>query len=107
MTALLPIRRGGHVIVNDDIAQALEPLLAMGWWIYRPNQGTHRPYLVSTSRKTPRSRWPEQAPLARIVLGAIPKTLFPRHSNGNVLDCRRENLTLTVSRGEAGTPLSG
>jgi len=65
-----------------------------GWSIRRAADGQHRPELFTPGK----SGWPKRARLARLVTDA-PSHLFPQHRNGDVLDCRRANLRLVVSRG--------
>ena len=90
-------------VVNDDrriiIDAALYPALSKHSW-YIP-KGFHnanpRPF---TSLPLPSGKLKYVA-LARCIAGAKGRQ-FPKHINGNALDCRGENIALMVTRGEAG-----
>jgi hypothetical protein len=97
MAIRLPMRPEGYVLVDEDFARMLARHWRKDWHIRRANSGERRPLLVVPNGK----RWGEQARLARLVTQAPPH-LFPQHINGDVLDCRRSNLRLVMSRGEAG-----
>lgn len=99
MAVRLRMQPEGFVIVDEDFAQVLARYWRRDWAIRLVPGGLRRPALVMPNGK----RWGERVPLARLVTHAPPH-LFPQHLNGDVLDCRRENLCLVVSRGEAGTP---
>jgi hypothetical protein len=91
------MRPEGYVLVDEDFARALARHWRRGWSIRRENTGQNRPSLVMPNG----ARWGQRVRLARLVTQAPPH-LFPQHINGDVLDCRRSNLRLVVSRGEAG-----
>lgn len=93
------MRPEGFVVVDDAIAVLLLPHLRQLWHIRRKPGGLERPVLIRHDG----TRWGEQVLLARWITRA-PPCRFPQHLNGDVLDCRRVNLRLVVSRGEAGTP---
>lgn len=98
MAVRLRMQPEGFVIVDEDFAQVLARHWRQDWSIRRERSGLHRPALVMPNGK----RWGDRVRLARLVTHAPPH-LFPQHLNGDVLDCRRSNLRLVVSRGEAGT----
>jgi hypothetical protein len=98
MPVRLPMRPEGSVLVDDDVAAVLARHWRRGWYIHRNYDGLHRPVLVIPQRRGEA----ERIRLARLISQAPPH-LFPQHLNGDVLDCRRENLRLVVSRGRAGT----
>ncbi|WP_341703840.1 hypothetical protein [Ferrovibrio sp.] len=100
MPTRLPMHPDGFVIVDDDFAAALLKCWRRGWSIRRERQGLQRPELIM-----PNGGWGQRARLARLVTQAPPHR-FPQHINGDVLDCRRQNLRLVASRGEAGTPVT-
>src|SRR3546814_6172038 len=101
MPVHLPMHPDGFVVVDDDFAAALLKDWRRGWRIEAAGLDLPRPVLVIPNRK----RWGIRARLARLVTQAPPH-LFPQHINGDVLDCRRKNLRLVVSRGEAGSPVT-
>lgn len=98
MAVRLRMQPGGFVIVDEDFARVLAQHWQRDWSIRLVPGGLRRPALVMPNGK----RWGERVRLARLVTHAPPQ-LFPQHLNGDVLDCRRANLRLVVSRGEAGT----
>lgn len=97
MAVRLQMWPDGFVIVDEDVAVALSKHCRRGWYIHRNYDGLHRPVLVMPQRRGGAKR----IRLARLITQA-PPNLFPQHLNGDVLDCRRVNLRLTASRGEAG-----
>lgn len=99
MPVHLPIRPEGFVVVDDAVAAVLLPYLRQLWHIRRKPGGLDRPVLIRRDG----TRWGEQVLLARWIARAPPDR-FTQHLNGDVLDCRRANLRLVVSRGEAGLP---
>lgn len=99
MAVSLPVRPDGFVVVDDDFAQVLARHWRRGWSIRRAIDGQHRPTLVIPNG----TRWGQRVRLARLVTQAPPH-LFPKHLNGDVLDCRRANLRLVPIRSEAGVP---
>ncbi|HEX6957766.1 MAG TPA: hypothetical protein VF194_07250 [Ferrovibrio sp.] len=98
MPVLIPMEPEDHVIVDEDFAQVLARHWRRGWSIRREPQGLRRPALIIPNGM----RWKDRVRIARLVTHAPPNR-FPQHLNGDVLDCRRANLRLVVSRGEAGS----
>ena len=93
----LAIRSGGHVLVDAHFADWLLQCWGERWAVRRDTHGQRRPLLMLPY---PAGKWTDYR-LARLVSRA-PPNLFPKHLNGDVMDCRRANLALVRSRGEAG-----
>ncbi len=93
--ALLPV-------VNDDrsiiIDANLYPILSRYRWYIHGGQYAGNPRPFTTVRKDGKER---QLRLARAITKA-PQGLYPKHLNGNFLDCHRANLKLVTWRDDAG-----
>lgn len=92
--ALLPIVNDHRKIIVDA---CLHPILSRHSW-YIPRgvyAGNSRPFtIVKKNGKDSQLR------LARIITKA-PEGMFPKHLNGNALDCRRGNIQLVSRRDDA------
>jgi len=94
--ALLPV-------VNDDrsiiVDAPLHPTLSRYRWYMPKTQyaGAPRPYTIVRNGGKYR-----QLRLARIIMKAS-DGLYPKHLNGNVLDCRRGNIELISRKDDAGS----
>lgn len=94
--ALLPaVNDERHIIIDAS----LHPVLSRyRWYIPKgPCAGNPRPFTIV--RKGTKER---QLRLARIVTKA-PDGLYPKHLNGNPLDCRGENIELVSRKDDAGS----
>jgi hypothetical protein len=85
-----------HVILDDDVADFL---LRRRLRVYRPNHGNRRPFFNIPRKRS--SRWPKSVTIARWLSDGYRTGMFARHVNGNLLDCRRENLLPVERRADA------
>jgi len=99
MIGRLELPNKEYVLIDTDVADWMIRHWRPGWSVRRTSNGNRRPELVIPSLGGKERRFR----LARLICNA-PPYLFPQHLNGNVLDCRRVNLRLIRSRGEAGYP---
>lgn len=93
--AILPVVNSDQVIIID--ATLYSTLRRHRWYIPKGlYAGNPRPYtIVKKNRKR------RQLRLARIITKA-PEGRYPKHLNGNFLDCRRGNIELVSWRDDAG-----
>ena len=91
----LPIVGCDRTIFIDTF---LYPVLSRYRWYIPKSQYAGNPRPFTTVTKDGKI---SQLRLARVITKA-PHGLFPKHLNGNFLDCRRANLKLVSWRDEAG-----
>jgi len=97
--AVLPIVNSDNFIIID--ADDWPVLKRFRWYIPRDRYPTSpRPFTVFKEGGLRHYKR-----LARVITRA-PKGMYPKHLNGNPLDCRRENLALVTNKALAGEPLS-
>lgn len=97
--ALLPVVNHDKKIIID--ASHYPILCRYRWYVPRGRYaGNPRPFTYV--KKDGKER---QLRLARIITKA-PDGMYPKHINGNALDCRRENMELVSWRDDAGGWLS-
>jgi len=94
VVAFLPVVNSDKVIVIDA---HLKPLLAKRRWYLTKStySGTPRPFTIAKEEGKEK-----QYRLARLLTKAGPWE-FPKHLNGNILDCRLKNLALVGRRDDA------
>jgi hypothetical protein len=95
----LRLNNGECIRVDPDFADWIDRNWRKGWALRRTNGGHRRPELIIPGPRGGERRYR----VARLICNA-PPGLFPQHLNGDVMDCRRSNLRLIRSRGEAGYP---
>lgn len=94
--ALLPIVNDDRRIIVDSTIHAI--LCRYRWYIPRGRYaGNPRPFTYV--KKDGKYR---QLRLARAITKA-PEGLYPKHLNGNALDCRMENMELVFWKDDAGS----
>lgn len=93
--AILPITNSDKKTLID--ADLFSTLSIHRWHIPKGRYaGNPRPF--TTIRNNGKAR---QIRLARVITNAA-KDLYPKHLNGNPLDCRRENIELVENKDKAG-----
>jgi hypothetical protein len=93
--SVLPIVNSDRTIVIDT---SLYSVLSRYRWYIPKSQYAGNPRPFTTVRKDGKVR---QLRLARAITKA-PQGLYPKHLDGNFLDCRRANLKLVTWRDDAG-----